>query len=231
MGRCGLIAGTMQWRSYNQPMGRVIHLRIHGLRTTERDRLHARVGELAALRDWRGDRPWLADGQSNAFFDMEFFRHASIAAATELPDAGPLSAAGFVRLRGDECDALAVLFAARDLSERFGVRVSLRDSENPIAKLRSIDLDNGLLPDGNALEAVLVARPIYKRLPGGVIEMYPPRALGTAFGTREARDQERREWSFLVHGMRGTGPSFFEAEAEAMRIYRGLQHLPPNASA
>ena len=208
-------------------MGRVIHLRIHGLGVNDRARLQGRVEELVALRDWRGDRPWLADGQSGTLFDMEFFRHASIAAAAELPEAGPLSAAGFVRLRGDECDALAVLFAARDISERFGVRVSLRDPDNPIAKLRSIDLNRGLLPDQSPLEAVLVARPIYKRLPGGVIEMYPPRALGTAFGTQEAADQERREWSFLVHGMRGTGPSFFEAEAEAMRIYRGLQHLPP----
>jgi hypothetical protein len=212
-------------------MGRVIHLRIHGLSTNDLELLHARVDELVALRDWRGDRPWLADAQSTSLFDMEFFRHASLAAAMELPEAGPLAAAGFVRLRGDECDALAVLFAARDLSEQFRAHVSLRDPDNPIAKLRSIDLDDGILPDGSPLEAVLVARPIYKRMSGGVIEMYPPRALGAAFGTREAADHRRRQWSFLVQGMRGTGPGFFEAEAEAMRIYRGLQHLPPPSTA
>jgi hypothetical protein len=75
------------------------------------------------------------------------------------------------------------------------------------------------------LEAVLVARPIFKRLPGAVIEMYPPRALGSAFGTVEATDERRRNWSFLVHGMRATAPTFLEAEAEAMRIYRGLRFL------
>ena len=75
------------------------------------------------------------------------------------------------------------------------------------------------------LEAILVARPIYKRLPGAVIEMYPPRALGSAFGTVEATDEQRRSWSFMVHGMRETRPGFLEAEAEAMRIYRGLRFL------
>ena len=69
-------------------------------------------------------------------------------------------------------------------------------------------------------------RPIFKRLRGGQrIEMYPPRALGSAFGTLEGIDGERRSWSFLVHGMRDSRPSFFEAEAEAMRIWRGLRFL------
>ena len=55
--------------------------------------------------------------------------------------------------------------------------------------------------------------------------MYPPRALGTAFGTIEGSDGERRAWSFLVHGMRDSRPSFLEAEAEALRIWRGLRFL------
>jgi len=70
-----------------------------------------------------------------------------------------------------------------------------------------------------------VARPINKRMPGAVIEMYPPRALGSAFGTLEGRDRERRDWGFRVHGMRDSRPGFLEAEAEAMRIYRGLRFL------
>lgn len=212
-------------RPYTRRMGRVIHLRIHGLRRSDRDALMERFQDLADEREWSGDRPWLADAQSPDLFAMEYFRHASVHADADWPDAGPLSAAGFVRLSNDECDALAVLFSAREISERFGVRFTLRDPENPIAKLRSIDLDQGRLPSGAALEAVLVARPIYKKLPKAVIEMYPPRALGTAFGTLDGRDQQRRTWSFLVHGMRGSAPGFFEAEAEAMRIYRGLTHL------
>jgi hypothetical protein len=206
-------------------MGRVLHLRVHGLDPADRKQLRSRLAELTALRDWRGDVPWLADARSSGLFEMEYFRHAVDAARREFPDLPALSAAGFVRLRGDETDALAVLFVARELSEEFGVAVTVRDPDNPIAKLREVDLRAGRLPDGAPLEAILVARPIYKRLPGAVIEMYPPRALGSAFGTVDGRDQERRTWSFLVHGMRASAPDFLAAEAEAMRIYRGLRFL------
>jgi hypothetical protein len=206
-------------------MGRVLHVRIHGLDPAAREPMLARFEELAATRDWRGDRPWLADGTTRDLFGQLFFDDARTAVEREAPEAGPLSAAGFVRLNRDETDALALLFILRDLSERFGAQVHLRDPDNPIAKLRHIDLAGGLLPDGAQLEAVLVARPIFKRLPGAVIEMYPPRALGSAFGTVEATDARRRNWSFLVHGMRATAPTFLEAEAEAMRIYRGLRFL------
>jgi hypothetical protein len=206
-------------------MGRVIHVRILGLDPADREPLLQRFEELADTRDWRGDRPWLADAATPDLFQVLFFDGAREAVEREAPEEGPLSAAGFVRLNRDETDALALLFILRDLSERFGARVQVRDPDNPIAKLRHIDLHAGLLPDGAQLEAVLVARPIYKRLPGAVIEMYPPRALGSAFGTVEATDERRRNWSFLVHGMRATAPTFLEAEAEAMRIYRGLRFL------
>ena len=206
-------------------MGRVLHIRIHGLPSTQHEALRQRFEELAATRDWRGDRPWLAHGQSTDLFGSLFFDDVRRAAEREAPELGPLSAAGFVRLKGDETDALALLFILRDLSEHFDARLELRDPDNPIAKLRHIELARGLLPDGAQLEAVLVARPIYKRLPGAVIEMYPPRALGSAFGTVEGTDARRRAWSFLVHGMRASAPDFLEAEAEAMRIYRGLRFL------
>ena len=205
-------------------MGRVIHLRLHGLPAGLREPLQERLAELAASRDWHSDRPWLADGQTRSLFEMEFFRHAAEAAAAQ-PGGRPLSAAGFVRLGRDETDALAVLFIARDLSERFAVTVQVRDPDNPIAKLREVDLSVGLLPDGAPLEAVLVARPIFKKLPGAVIEMYPPRALASAFGTLSGHDERRRNWSFLVHGMRDSAPDFLAAEAEAMRIYRSLRFL------
>jgi len=71
-----------------------------------------------------------------------------------------------------------------------------------------------------------VRRPIFKKLRDGRrIELFPPQALASAFGTPEARDNERRSWGFLVAGMRGEAPDFFEAEAEAMRIHRGLSSL------
>ena len=206
-------------------MGRVIHLRIHGLPPAQHEALRGRFDELSAAREWRGDRPWLADSQSSELFASLYFDDVRRASALESPELPRLSAAGFVRLKGDETDALALLFILRDLSERFDAHLQLRDPDNPIAKLRHIDLARGVLPDGAQLEAVLVARPIYKRLPGAVIEMYPPRALGSAFGTVEGTDERRRNWSFLVHGMRASAPTFFEAEAEAMRIYRGLRFL------
>jgi hypothetical protein len=212
-----------------ETMARVLHVRIHGLDSQDRDRLHSRLDELTGEREWRGDRPWLADDASPGLFEMEYFRHAVRAAenagATATRTPPPLSAAGFLRTGGDETDALAYLFAIRDLSEGFNLLAIVRDPDNPIAKLRLVELEGGRLPDGAPLEAILVARPIFKRLPGAVIEMYPPRALGSAFGTVEGEDERRRDWSFLVHGMRDSAPGFLEAEAEAMRIYRGLRFL------
>lgn len=207
-------------------MGRVLHIRIHRIADDDRAALLARFAEVGAGREWRDGTPWLAHAGSTDLFGMEYFRHASIAAALEDPDLGPLGAASFVRLLGDETDALAVLFMLRDVSERFDAHASLRDPDNPIAKLRAIDIDGGRLPSGGPIEDILVRRPVFKKLPDGFrIEMYPPRALGSAFGTVDEVDKERRTWSFMLHGMRGSEPSFLEAEAEAMRIYRGLRFL------
>jgi hypothetical protein len=207
-------------------MPRVIHVRIYGLDPTRREALHQRFTGLARSREWRDQRPWLADARSTDLFAQLFFADAAEADLRSQSELGPLSAATFVRVVGDETDALALVFMLRDLSERYGVRVTVQDPENPIAKLRAIQLRAGRLTDGAALEAILVRRPIFKRMRGGQrIEMYPPRALGSAFGTIEGSDGERRAWSFRVHGMRDSRPSFFEAEAEAMRIWRGLRFL------
>jgi hypothetical protein len=207
-------------------MPRVIHVRVYGLDPDESEALHQRFTELARGREWRDQRPWLADGRSTDLFAQLFFADAAEADLRSHPELGPLSAATFVRVIGDETDALALVFMLRDLSERYGVRVAVQDPENPIAKLRAIELRAGRLTDGAALEAILVRRPIFKRMRGGQrIEMYPPRALGSAFGTVEGSDGERRAWSFRVHGMRDSRPSFLEAEAEAMRIWRGLRFL------
>lgn len=204
----------------------MIHVRVHGLQPKDRSALQRRFARLAGSREWRDQTPWLADSRSTGLFEQLYFAEAAEHESRERPELGPLSAATFLRVVGDETDALAVVFMLRDLSERFGVRIAVRDPDNPIAKLRTIDLLGGRRLDGSALEAILVRRPIFKRLRGGGrIEMYPPRALGSAFGTVEGTDGERRAWSFLVHGMRDSRPSFLEAEAEAMRIWRGLRFL------
>ena len=206
-------------------MGRVVHARLYGLNPASRDWLHARFHALAEGREWRDQRPWLADSLSIGLFEQLYFADAA-AHDADHPQGTRLSAAGFLRVAGDETDALALVFMMRDLSERFTIDAVIRDPENPIAKLRRIELTRGRLREGAALESILVRRPIFKRMRGGGrIEMYPPRALGSAFGTLEGSDPERRAWSFLVHGMRDSRPSFLEAEAEALRIWRGLRFL------
>ena len=212
-----------------QHVARVIHVRLHGLDPADRAGLQHRFAQLAGSREWRDQRPWLADAASTSLFEQLYFSSAAEQHSTlHRPGSkrAPLSAATFLRVAGDETDALALIFVLRDLSERFAVTVTVDDADNPIAKLRHIVLVAGRLDSGAALESILVRRPIFKRLRGGGrIEMYPPRALGSAFGTIEGSDGERRAWSFLVHGMRDQRPSFFEAEAEAMRIWRGLRFL------
>jgi hypothetical protein len=207
-------------------MARVIHVRLYGIAAEQRDALHERFTELVGCRDWRDQLPWLADAYSTDLFGQLFFEQVIAEDIREHPEGSDLSAAAFIHVAGDETDALALVFVLRDLSERFSCRIGIRDPDNPIAKLRSVDLVSGRLSDDRALESILVRRPIFKRMRGGErIEMYPPRALGTAFGTIEGADGERRSWSFLVHGMRDSRPSFLEAEAEALRIWRGLRFL------
>jgi hypothetical protein len=207
-------------------MARVIHVRVRGVAPPDRDRLQDRFTELIGGREWRDQLPWLADAASTDLFAQLFFEQAMSADLRGDPPRADLSAAGFIRVAGDETDALALVFVLRDLSERFACRVGIRDPDNPIAKLRVVDLTSGRLADQRALESILVRRPIFKRMrDGNRIEMYPPRALGSAFGTIDGADGERRAWSFLVHGMRDSRPSFLEAEAEALRMWRGLRFL------
>jgi hypothetical protein len=207
-------------------MARVIHVRVRGVAADDRDRLQTRFTELISGREWRDQLPWLADSGSTDLFGQLFYDQALTADRSEDLQRSDLSAAGFIRVAGDETDALALVFVLRDLSERFSCRVGIRDPDNPIAKLRTVDLVNGRLADRRSLESILVRRPIFKRMrDGNRIEMYPPRALGSAFGTLDGADGERRAWSFLVHGMRDSRPTFLEAEAEAIRMWRGLRFL------
>ncbi len=206
-------------------MSRVIQLRVRGLDTAARDLMHERFAELVAGRDWRDGTPWLADQHSRDLLAQLFFDQAQ-AEARAVADQRPLSAAAFVRIAGDEADALALAFIARDISERFSAELELRDPDNPIAKLRRVELVGGRLRNGRPLESILVRRVIYRRMPDGSrMEMIPPHGRGSAFGQPVGESGER-SWSFIVHDIRIVDHSFLAAEAEAMRIFRGFRALP-----
>ncbi len=214
-------------RQYNQIMARVIHVRLRGVDSDDRDALQERFASLIGGREWRDQLPWLADASTTDLFGQLFFEQARTAeSCATIPSATTSVPRRFIRIAGDETDALALVFVLRDLSERFSCRVVIRDPDNPIAKLRKVNLVNGRLADQRALESILVRRPIFKRMRGGErIEMYPPRALGIGLRHRRGRRRRAPRWSFLVHGMRDERPNFLEAEAEALRIWRGLRFL------
>lgn len=206
-------------------MSRVIQLRIRGLDDVTRVQVQRRFGELVGGRDWRDGTPWLADHASRGILPQLFFDQARAEAAAALDDR-QLNAATFVRISGDEADALALAFIARDISDRFGAEVEMRDPDNPIAKLRLVELVRGRLRNGNPLESILVQRAIYRRMPDGSrMEMIPPHGRGSAFGQPVGRHSEP-SWSFIVHDIRVVEHSFLAAEAEAMRIFRGFRALP-----
>jgi hypothetical protein len=212
-------------RFYNRVMSRVIQLRVRRLDASMRDDMQSRFAELVAGRDWRDGTPWLADQGSRGLLPQLFFDQAQ-AHAQLRGDTRPLAAATFVRIAGDEADALALAFIARDISERFSAEVELHDPDNPIAKLRNVELSGGLLSNGRPLESILVRRAIFRRMPNGTrMEMIPPHGRGSAFG-RTAEDDRERSWSFIIHDIRVVERSFLDAEAEAMRIFRGLSALP-----
>ncbi|MDQ6856829.1 MAG: hypothetical protein M3Z57_07135, partial [Candidatus Dormibacteraeota bacterium] len=155
----------------------------------------------------------------------QLFFDQALAEARTTGDERPLSAAGFVRVAGDEADALALAFIARDISERFSAELELLDRDNPIAKLRRVELVDGRLRNGRPLESILVRRVIYRRMPDGSrMEMIPPHGRGSAFGRPVGADSEG-SWSFVVHDIRIVDQSFLDAEAEAMRIFRGFRAL------
>lgn len=196
-------------------MRRVLFYRLHNIDGSRLSELEQEVTTFCRSRDWRGDQFWLATERSQDLFSMEYFRHALI-------EEGPsLSGAGFLKLQGDETDALATLFFLNDSSQRFHARAILRDDENPIAKLRYVEIRQGRLPSGMPIEDVLAARPVIKKMQGGAITFYPPTYRPNSYFRRDKPGM----WGFSLQGMRDFAPSFLEAEAEAMRIYRGLGRL------
>jgi hypothetical protein len=144
---------------------------------------------------------------------MEFFRHLRI------EDKRDLSAAGFVKMAGDETDALIITIFMRDLSAEYGIRVALRDEDHPLAKLRRLEFQNGRLPDGQSLEDVLAKRPVIKKVEGERIFFYPPTFR------LHSQGPPNPEWAYALCGIRAYAPTLLEAEQEALKILRGFGHL------
>jgi hypothetical protein len=194
-------------------VARVIHHRLHGLAEERLERLTEQVEGLAAARSWRSEPAWMATRLSPGLFESEYFRHLVAAEGEDV------SAGGFLKMRGDETDALVLLFFVRDLSAEYGVRAVWRDEENPLLKLRFLEFRNGLLPTGQTLEDHFAKRPVIKRVSGQAIHFYPPGYRVHANATGSDR------WGYSLHGLRAYAPSLLEAEQEALKILRGLRHL------
>jgi len=194
-------------------MRRVLHYRLHDLPDHRLERLHEQFEALAAARTWRCDPPWVASSRSRGLFEMEYFRHL------REDDHSDLSAGGFVKMAGDETDALMITIFMRDLSAEYGIRTAIKDQDHPLAKLRRLEFDAGRLPSGQALEDVLAKRPVIKKVQGERIFFYPPTFRLHSQGPPSP------EWAYALCGIRAYAPTLMEAEQEALKILRGLGHL------
>lgn len=194
-------------------MARVFHYRLYGLPEHRLERVHEQFDALAGARVWRSGRPWIASSQSRGLFEMEYFRHL------RNEEGRQLSAAGFLKLAGDETDALIMSIFMRDLSAEHGVRTSIVDEDHPLAKLRHLDFHLGRLPSGQSLEDVLAKRPVIKKVEGERIFFYPPTFR------LHSMSPPSPEWAYALCGMRAYAPTLLEAEQEALKILRGFGHL------
>jgi len=177
------------------------------------ERVETQFVGLATGRDWRSDPVWVATANTRSLFEAEYLRHLTVAEGEDI------SAAGFLKMNGDETDALVLLFFLRDLSAEYGVRAVWLDEENPLLKLRFLEFRRGLLPTGQTLEDHFAKRPIIKKVQGQAIHFYPP---GYRVYSQSAGNER---WGYSLHGLRAYAPSLLEAEQEAMKILRGLRHL------
>jgi hypothetical protein len=194
-------------------MRRVLHYRLHGLPEQRLERVHEQFEALAAARTWRCDPPWVASTNSRGLFEMEYFRHLKD------DDRSDLSAGGFVKMAGDETDALIITIFMRDLSAEYGMSTAIKDEDHPLAKLRRLEFEAGRLPNGQALEDVLAKRPVIKKVHGERIFFYPPTFRLHSQGPPSP------EWAYALCGIRAYAPTLMEAEQEALKILRGLGHL------
>ena len=194
-------------------MQRVLHYRSYGLPEQRLERVHAQFEALAAARTWRCDTPWIASSHSHGLFEMEYFRHL------RKEDRDDLSAAGFVKMAGDETDALIITIFMRDLSAEYGVKAAMKDEDHPLAKLRRLEFESGRLPSGQCLEDVLAKRPVIKKVLGERILFYPPTFR------LHSQGPPNPEWAYALCGIRAYAPTLMEAEQEALKILRGFGHL------
>ena len=194
-------------------MARVLHYRLYRLAEHRLERVHEQFDMLANARTWRCGEPWIASSQSRGLFEMEYFRHL------KNEEGRDLSAAGFVKMAGDETDALIITIFLRDLSSEYRIRTSIRDEDHPLLKLRRLDFESGRLPGGNSLEDVLAKRPVIKKVEGERIFFYPPTFRLHSMGPPSP------EWAYALCGIRAYAPTLLEAEQEALKILRGFGHL------
>jgi len=194
-------------------VARVLHYRLYGLAEHRIEPIHEEFDLLARARAWRCGKPWIASSQSRGLFEMEYFRHL------KNDEGRTLSAAGFVKMAGDETDALIITIFMRDLSAEYKVRTSIRDEDHPLAKLRRLDFESGRLPRGQSLEDVLAKRPVIKKVEGERIFFYPPTFR------LHSMSPPSPEWAYALCGMRAYAPTLLEAEQEALKILRGIGHL------
>jgi hypothetical protein len=192
----------------------VIHYRLRRIPEDRLERLEQQFVQLAAERPWRGDAPWIATPRSTGLFESEYLRHARLAEGADI------SAAGFVKMAGDETDALILALFLRDLSAEYGIRCSMRDEDNPIAKLRQLEFAAGRLPTGLSLEETFARRPVIKKVQGESIQFYPPN-----YRLHSQAPAGTGGWGYALCGLRAFAPSLLEAEREALKILRGLGHL------
>jgi len=194
-------------------MARVLHYRFYGLAEHRLERVHEQFEMLANARAWRCGSPWIASSESRGLFETEYFRHLKNEEGREL------SAAGFVKMAGDETDALIITIFMRDLSAEYGIRTSIRDEDHPLAKLRRLEFESGRLPGGQSLEDVLAKRPVIKKVEGERILFYPPTFR------LHSQSPPSPEWAYALCGIRAYAPTLLEAEQEALKILRGFGHL------
>ena len=193
-------------------MQRVVHYRLERLPEHHLERVHEQFEALAGARAWRCNPPWIASTYSRGLFEMEYFRHLRKAE----PEA---AAAGFVKMAGDETDALIIAIFMRDLSAEYGITTTMKDEDHALAKLRRLEFQGGRLPTGQALEDVLAKRPVIKKVLGERIFFYPPTFRLHSQGPPSP------EWAYALCGIRAYAPTLLEAEQEALKILRGFGHL------
>lgn len=197
-------------------MGRVVRYRLLNPGRSEAGEWGRAVSSFADTRNWRAGSMWLATDASRGLFESEYLRHLRLEAVETI------LGAGFVKVEGDETDALAVCFGLLRMTAERGGRVMVDDPDNPIRKQRQLEIIEGGVEGPRSIDELMVAGPIFKRLPRGIITFYPPRYRGR---TLPGPSAPAGQWEFAIQGMRAAAGGFLEAEAEAMRIYRGLQAI------